>query len=215
MQLAILASGGGSNFTSILDKIDAGLLDANVALLVTDQPNAGCVQTAQARGIPFQVLPATPGQARETYDAALLELVKSVNPDLVVLAGFMRILTTTFIEPFAGRVINIHPALLPKHKGAHGVRDTFASGDERAGATTHFVTAELDGGPIILQASVPIAPEDHVRSLQAKVLKVEHWLLPRTIQLIREGRVGRDGTVAPGESWKHHPIPSAQWPDGF
>ncbi|MGB1697590.1 MAG: phosphoribosylglycinamide formyltransferase [Thermoplasmatota archaeon] len=214
MKLAVLASGGGSNFTSILDKVDAGILDAKVSLLVCDKPNAGCMDTAKDRGVPFVHLPPE-GEARAAYDARLRDILLKEAPDLVVLAGFMRILSPTFVDAFPGKIINIHPALLPRHKGAHGVRDTLAAGDARAGATTHFVTAELDGGPLILQASVPVLPSDDLQSLQARVLAVEHWLLPRTIQLIAEGRVSPEGRVAPGPSWKHHPIPDADWPEGF
>lgn len=215
MKLAVLASGGGSNFTSILDKIDAGILDASVGLLVCDKPDAGCLKTAQERGVTHVCLPREAGEAREDYDARLRDLLQKENPDLIVLAGFMRILTPVFVDAFAGHIINIHPALLPKHKGAHGVRDTLEAGDKRAGATTHFVTAELDGGPLILQASVPVLEDDDVPALQARVLKVEHWLLPRTIQLLAEGRVSPDGSVAAGASWKHHSIPEAEWPETF
>jgi phosphoribosylglycinamide formyltransferase-1 len=215
MKLAVLASGGGSNFTSILDKINAGMLDANVGLLICDKVDAGCLDTARARGITHVSLPREPDESRDAYDARLSELLQKEAPDLIVLAGFMRILTPKFVDQFAGRIINIHPALLPKHKGANGVRDTLASGDNIAGATTHFVTSELDGGPTILQASVPVRPDDDLPALQARVLQMEHWLLPRTIQLIAEGRVGLDGTVAPGESWQNHPLPDAAWPDEF
>ncbi len=217
MRLAVLASGRGSNMQSILAKAKEGLLDAQVVLVVTDKPGAPCLKTAQDAGVPATVeLPAEPGESRDEYDARLIEVLRGEAPDLIVLAGFMRILTPAFCDAFAGRIVNIHPALLPKHKGAHGIRDTLAAGDSIAGCTTHFVTAELDGGPTILQASLPVHPGDDQESLTARVLAMEHWLLPRTIQLIAEGRVSPDGSITPGSSWFDLPgIDDATWPDGF
>ncbi len=217
LRVAVLASGSGSNLKSILEKSDAGLLDATVTLVVTDKPGAGCIQHAKDHGVPTIVeLPRHDGEFREDYDTRLIQVLQSEAPDLVVLAGFMRILTPAFCDAFAGRIVNIHPALLPKHKGAHGIRDTLAAGDTEAGCTTHFVTAELDGGPTILQAALAVHPDDDEPSLAARVLRMEHWLLPRTIQLIAEGRVHSDGTVERGPTWRKLPqLDDAVWSDGF
>lgn len=217
LRLAVLASGSGSNLKSILEKSDAGLLDAKVTLVVTDKPGAGCLQHAKDHGVPAIVeLPRLDGETRDDYDARLIEVLAAETPDLIVLAGFMRILSSAFCDAFEGQIINIHPALLPKHKGAHGIRDTLAAGDAEAGCTTHWVTAELDGGPHILQASLPVAPDDDQARLAARVLRMEHWLLPRTIQLIAEGRVASDGSVAPGDSWAERAgLDDATWSPGF
>lgn len=217
LRLAVLASGTGSNLDSILAKSRDGLLDARVTLVVSDVENAPCLAKAAAAGVPATVsLPPKPGETRADYDERLAETLQAEAPDLVVLAGFMRILSPAFCKAFAGRILNIHPALLPKHKGAHGIRDTLAAGDTEAGCTTHWVTAELDGGPTILQAALPVDPDDHQSSLAARVLRMEHWLLPRTIQLIAEGRVQPNGLVEPGPSWRHLPkLHDAIWSDGF
>lgn len=217
MRVAVLASGSGSNLQSILAKSKQGLIDAEVTLVVTDKPGAGCLQHARDARVPAIVeLPRLEGESRDAYDERLIGALSTEAPDLIVLAGFMRILTPTFCDAFAGQIINIHPALLPKHKGAHGIRDTLAAGDEVAGCTTHWVTAELDGGATILQASLPVAEGDDQQSLAARVLRMEHWLLPRTIQLIAEGRVAADGSVKPGDSWvERAALPDATWSAGF
>lgn len=223
LRLSVLASGTGSNLDSILAKCKDGTLDAQVTLVLSDKPDAACLEKARAARVPAVVaLPREEGEAREDYDARLIAALADEAPDVIVLAGFMRILTPAFCEAFAGQIINIHPALLPKHKGAHGVRDTLEAGDTEAGCTTHFVTAELDGGPHILQARLPVREEDTQDSLAARVLKMEHWLLPRTIQLLAEGRVAPDGSVAPGASWTARDdvravteAVQATWSDGF
>ncbi len=190
---------------SLLDKIADGLVDAAVTLVVTDKPGAGCIEKARAADVPAWLeLPRAPGESRDDYDARLIACLEAEAPDLVVLAGFMRILTPAFCAAFEGRIINIHPALLPSFKGAHGIRDTLAGGARIAGCSTHFVTADLDGGPIILQAAVAVLEGESAEELAARVLVLEHQLLPRTVQLIAEGRVSVvDGRVviADGASW--------------
>lgn len=206
LRIAILASGRGSNMDAILAASADGRLDARVTLVVSDKPDAPALSKAQAAGVAATVaLEPEPGESRADYDARLIEALQAEDPDLIVLAGFMRILTPAFCDAFTGRIINIHPALLPSFKGAHGIRDTLAGGASLAGCTTHFVTADLDGGPIILQAAVAIAADDDEDSLAARVLRLEHQLLPRTIQLIAEGRVEVDGgrvRIADGTSWR-------------
>ncbi len=205
LRIAVLASGRGSNMVSLLDKISEGLVDAEVSLLVTDKPGAPCLQKAREADVPALLeLPRAPGESRDDYDARLITCLQAEAPDLIVLAGFMRILTPAFCQAFDGRIINIHPALLPSFKGAHGVADTLAGGARIAGCTTHFVTADLDGGPIILQAAVAVLEGETAEELAARVLVLEHQLLPRTVQLIAEGRVvdvrGRI-VIADGDSW--------------
>ncbi len=218
IRIAVLASGRGSNMDSILEHIDAGRIDGQVTLLLSDKPGAPCLEKARAAGVPAVVeLPVESGEKRAEYDARLVEVLQAEAPDLVVLAGFMRILTPTFCDAFAGRIINIHPALLPSFKGAHGIRDTLAGGAKLAGCSTHFVTAELDGGPIILQGALAIQPDDDEDRLAARVLPLEHQLLPRTVQLFAEGRIAPVGSIAPGPSWHGQvdPVPGALYPAAF
>ncbi len=197
-------------------------MDARVGLVLTDKPGAACLDKARAAGVPALVeLPREKGEPAADYDARLTEVLAAEAPDLIVLAGFMRILGSGFCAAFEGRIINIHPALLPSFKGAHGVRDTFAAGARVAGCTTHFVTAELDGGPMILQAALPVLRSDDAKSLAARVLRLEHQVLPRTVQLFAEGRIGiRDNRVVIGDgpSWldgQVKPLPGVLYPDGF
>ncbi len=202
---------------SLLEKIEHGHVDACVTLVVTDRPGAPCLAKAEAAGVPALLeIPPEAGEVRADYDARLVAAIQAEQPDLVVLAGFMRILTPTFCDAFAGRIINIHPALLPSFKGAHGIRDTLAAGAVLAGCTTHLVTAELDGGPMLLQAAVAVDPEDDEESLAARVLILEHQLLPRTVQLFAEGRV-QGGKILPGPSWREvlEPVPGALYSAGF
>lgn len=207
LRVAVLASGRGSNLKALLKAIDKGLVDASVTLVITDRPGAGCLEHARDHGVPAVVeLPRETDESRASYDARLLPVLAAEAPDLVVLAGFMRILTPVVLSPFAGRVVNIHPALLPSFKGAHGIRDTLAAGAPLAGCSTHFVTPDLDGGPLILQAALAVAPDDDQASLGARVLGLEHQILPRTVQLIAEGRVSIDSEsglvrIAPGAAW--------------
>lgn len=221
LRIAVLASGRGSNMDSLLQKSQDGLLAADVSLVVTDKPGAPCVQKSQDAGVPAVVeLPPEGGEDRADYDARLREVLDAESPDLVVLAGFMRILSPAFCDAFAGRLLNIHPALLPSFKGAHGIRDTLRGGAKLAGCTTHLVTADLDGGPIVLQAALAVRPDEDEASLAARVLRLEHQLLPRTVQLFAEGRVQvEDGIarVAPGPSWKDRvtTVDGALYSEGF
>ncbi len=223
LRLAVLASGRGSNLQALLDAIDAGWVDARVDLVICDRPAAPCLALARERGVPAVLeLRSTPGQKRTDYDAQLLEVLQSESPDLVVLTGFMRILGPTLCEAFPNRMVNIHPALLPAFKGAHGIRDTLQAGARIAGCTTHFVTADLDGGPIILQAALAVGADDTKERLAARVLELEHQILPCTIQRIAEGRVTLNCgkvRIASGPSWleSSHPAPvrGALYADGY
>jgi len=221
-RVAVLASGRGSNLDSLLEKSRSGLMAATVSLVLSDKQDAPCLQKAKDAGVPAVLaLPREKGESRAAYDGRLTDALQTEDPDLIVLAGFMRILTPAFCDAFAGRIINIHPALLPKHKGAHGIRDTLAAGDTVAGCTTHVVTAELDGGPILLQASRPVLPGDDEETLAARVLELEHRILPRTVDLIarRHVLIALDGEVAIADSgsWAGRlpPIQDATFSPGY
>lgn len=183
-RLVILISGRGSNMQSIIRAIDAGELSAEIAAVISNRPDAAGLQTAQAAGISTQSINHREFDSREAFDQQLASVIDSYQPDFVVLAGFMRILTPAFVQHFAGKLINIHPSLLPKFKGLHTHQRAIEAGEQEHGASVHFVTAELDDGPVILQARVPVMTDDTPESLAARVLVEEHKLYPDAIKLL-------------------------------
>ncbi|MCR6495638.1 phosphoribosylglycinamide formyltransferase [Thermomonas sp. S9] len=193
-RLAILASGRGSNLQAILDAITAGTLDAQVIGVFSDRPEAQALQRVP-EALRWARTPKTCG-GRDAFDAALGDAVAASAPDWIVCAGYMRILSPGFVQRFAGRLLNIHPSLLPRHKGLHTHQRALEAGDAEHGASVHFVTAELDGGPVIAQARVPVLPGDDADALAARVLAVEHPLLLQVLRLAAAGRLAeRDGRV--------------------
>ena len=180
-RIVVLVSGRGSNLQAIVREIEAGRLDAKVVAVLSDRPGAAALPWAQARGIETAVLEPKSYSGREPYGAALAELIDSYAPDLLVLAGFMRILSDAFVNRYLGRALNIHPSLLPKYTGLHTHRRALQAGDREHGASVHFVTPELDGGPVVLQATVPVLPGDDEERLAARVLKEEHVIYPECI----------------------------------
>ncbi len=211
-RIAILISGRGSNMQAFIDACASGELAAEVALVLSNRPAApGLARAAQA-GIETAVIDHTQYPGREQFDAALASRVAACEPDLVILAGFMRILTGVFIGAFSGRLLNIHPSLLPKYPGLNTHQRALDAGDREAGVTVHFVTEELDGGPPVLQASVPIAPTDDADSLAARVIVEEHkiypiaarWLLQGRLTLKDEGAL-LDGKRIPATGIPYHP----------
>ncbi len=187
LQIVVLVSGSGSNLQSIIDHIGSGDLDARIAAVISDNPDAYGLDRARQAGIPALALPPGDYPTGDTYDSALTKLVNQYNPQLIVLAGFMRILGAGFVNRFSTRIVNIHPSLLPKHRGLHTHQKAIDAGDTEHGATVHFVTTNLDDGPIIVQASVNIEPGDNAESLQQRVLRQEHIIYPRAIQWIADG----------------------------
>ena len=187
LSLVVLISGSGSNLQSIIDNIGSGELDARIAAVISNREDAYGLERAREAGIATAVL-SHKGRSRREYDTELASLVAEYQPDLVVLAGFMRILSESFIDKFEGRIVNIHPSLLPRHKGLDTHQRVIDAGDTVHGASVHFVTAKLDDGPIILQAEVDVEPGDNASTLQQKVLRQEHVIYPRAIQLIAEGK---------------------------
>lgn len=187
-RLVILISGRGSNMQSIIRVIDAGELNAEIVAVISNRPNAAGLQTAAAAGIPTQLINHRDFDSREAFDIELAKTIDNYRPDFVILAGFMRILTAEFVRHFAGKLINIHPSLLPKFKGLHTHQRAIEAGEQEHGASVHFVTAELDDGPVILQSKVPVLVNDTPESLAARVLVEEHKLYPDAIKLlIQEG----------------------------
>src|SRR6056297_221851 len=173
-RLAILASGSGSNMQAIVDACNDGTIPARITVVGSNRPGAGVLERAHRAGIPQVILDHRDYATRDAFDRAMLAELEPHAPDLVILAGFMRILTPLFISSFRGRLLNIHPSLLPKYPGLKSHARALAAGDREHGATVHFVTEELDGGPPVLQASVSVMPEDNADTLAAKVLELEH-----------------------------------------
>ena len=192
-----LISGRGSNLEALLlaarDQGWQADFGFQAAAVVSNRPDARGLQVARAHGVPAVVLPHAQFASREAFDAALSDLVEAHRPDLIVLAGFMRVLTPGFVARQRGRLINIHPSLLPAFAGLDTHRRALAAGVRLHGATVHFVSDQVDGGPIVAQAAVPVWPEDTEPALAARVLAQEHLLLPRCVRWILEGRVRLDG----------------------
>jgi phosphoribosylglycinamide formyltransferase-1 len=196
LRVVVLVSGRGSNLKAIAARADAGELPVRIEAVVSDRADAGALDWARARGIATSVLSPRDFPDREAYGRALGDLVESHAPQLVVLAGFMRILSDEFVLRFSGRMLNIHPSLLPRYTGLHTHRRALAAGDHEHGASVHFVTPELDGGPVVLQARVPILPGDDEDSLAARVLREEHVIYPRCVDWFAAGRLAfRDGAA--------------------
>ncbi|MCB1762323.1 MAG: phosphoribosylglycinamide formyltransferase [Gammaproteobacteria bacterium] len=188
LPLVVLISGSGSNLQALIDQVAAGL-PAEIRAVVSNRPGVRGLERAQAAGITTRVLDHQAFPDRESYDIALATVLENFQPQLVVLAGFMRILSPAFVQRFRGRMLNIHPSLLPKFRGLHTHQRVLDAGEREHGASVHYVTEELDGGPLILQASVPIEPGDDAEQLAAKVLAKEHIIYPKVIRWVAEGRL--------------------------
>ena len=180
--VVILISGRGSNMISIVEAMRDGSLPITVAAVISNRPDAAGLEYAKQLNIATAVIDHKHFETRESFDQVLAQKIDSYNPDLVVLAGFMRILTTEFVEQFAGKLINIHPSLLPKFKGLDTHQRAIDAGEKEHGASVHFVTPELDDGPVVLQASVAVFENDTVKTLAARVLEQEHKLYPEAIR---------------------------------
>ena len=189
LRLVVLLSGSGSNLQAILDACQQGRLVAEVVAVISNRAQAYGLQRAALAGIPHHVLDHTQFANRATFDQALVELIQSYTPHSIILAGFMRILTPDFVSQFQGRLLNIHPSLLPVLPGLHTHQRALAAGVDQHGASVHFVTPELDGGPVVLQAIVPVLAEDDAEQLAARVLAQEHKIYPIVLQWIAAGRL--------------------------
>jgi phosphoribosylglycinamide formyltransferase-1 len=183
--IVILISGRGSNMQALLN----AKLDCNIAAVISNKVDAGGLAVAQAHGIPTAVVAHKDHPDRESFDAALTQVIDSYRPDFVILAGFMRILTAQFVTHYLGRLINIHPSLLPSYTGLHTHARALQDGVKIHGCTVHFVTAELDHGPIIIQAAVPVLSDDTEHSLSARILHEEHRIFPQALRWLCSGQV--------------------------
>lgn len=208
--LVILVSGRGSNMEAI---VRAAIPGARVAAVISNRPGAGGLAFAREHGLPTEVVDHTAYPDRASFDAELARRIDAHEPDLVVLAGFMRVLTDGFVSHYAGRLLNIHPSLLPAFPGLHTHRRALEAGVQVHGATVHFVTPDLDCGPVVIQAVVPVLPDDDEDRLAARVLAREHRIYPQAVRWFVEGRLRLEGqrvrvvaAGAAGEGWTQPPV---------
>lgn len=209
INLGVLVSGSGTNLQAIIDAALAKKLDARINVVISNNPDAYAVQRAKKHNIPVEVILNNTASAREDYDSIIIETLKRYSVDLVVLAGFMRILSSKFIKTFPMRIMNIHPALLPAFPGLNVQKKAIDYGVKFSGATVHFVDDGVDTGPIIIQAVVPVYDDDTEETLAERILKEEHRIYPYAIQLYSKGRLevrGRRVIVKNGSRIKETPL---------
>ncbi len=187
--IGVLISGGGTNLQSIIDAVEAKKLDAKIELVLSNKPDAYGLVRARNHGLPVEVLEHKDFASREAYDQAVVDRLRARGVELVALAGFMRLLSPVFVKAYSNRIMNIHPALLPAFPGLHVQKKAVEHGVRFSGCTVHFVNEECDEGPIIIQAVVPVYPDDTAETLAARILIQEHRIYPRAIQLYAEGRL--------------------------
>ena len=214
LRIAVLISGSGSNLQALLDAVADGEIAGRIVRVISNRAEAGGLERARRAGVETEVLPHGDYPDRETYDAALAARLNTVSPDLVVLAGFMRILSDGFVEAFQGRLVNIHPSLLPAYRGLHTHARALQAGDREHGCSVHYVIPALDAGPVIAQASLPVHETDTPESLETRVRTLEHRLYPLVVRWIADGRVAmRAGRVClDGEPLSRPPCITAGTP---
>ena len=207
-KLVVLISGNGSNLQSILDACASGRINGSVAAVFSNKESAYGLTRAQQASVPGLALSPGDFPDREAFDRQLMQEIDAFEPDLVVLAGYMRILSSAFVAHYHDRLLNIHPSLLPKYPGLHTHRQALENGDKEHGTSVHFVTDELDGGPVVLQARVPIFPGDDEAEITARVQHQEHAIYPLAISwftdgrlVMREGKAWLDGQPLPAEGY--------------
>lgn len=193
LRVGVLASGRGSNFEALVEAFEAGRVTAVVAALVTDRAMAGALEIARGRGVEARFVDPRQYPSREAHEKAVIAALDERGVGLVCLAGYMRILGATFVRHFEGRLLNIHPSLLPAFPGLHAQRQALEHGVKVAGATVHFVDEGTDTGPIVLQAAVPVLPGDTEETLSRRILAEEHRIYPEAVRLFAEGRLTIDG----------------------
>lgn len=191
--IAVFASGRGTNFSAIIKAVKKGLIKANLSILVCDNPSAAAIQKAKRAGIEVLLVKRDDFPSRKDFENKISFHLEKSKIDLIVLAGFMRILSPEFVRRYKDMILNIHPSLLPAFKGKQAIKDAFDYGVKTSGVTVHFVDEKMDHGPIILQKAVSIEQEDTLESLEAKIHKIEHQLYPEAIKLFAEDRLKTTG----------------------
>jgi len=207
LNIVFLISGRGSNLKAILNGIKEGKIKATPSLVISNKSNAKGLEIAKSFGVKTVFLNPKDYQSREEYDRKLIEVISKENPDLIVLAGFMRILSTEFINSFKGKILNIHPSLIPSFQGLKAQKQAVDFGVMFSGCTVHFVTDELDNGPIIIQAVVPVLPEDTEDTLSERILKFEHRIYPQAVKWFVEKRIKVNGRKVIVKDAKYGTLP--------
>jgi phosphoribosylglycinamide formyltransferase-1 len=195
LNLGVLASGRGSNFQSIIDEIEAGRLNASIKILIVDNSDAYAIERAKKHSIEYLYINPKDFSSKDDFFRKIADELMARDVDLVVLAGFMRIVRKPLIDAFANKIMNIHPALLPSFHGLHGQKQAVDYGVRISGCTVHFVDEGMDTGPVIIQAAVPVSPDDTEETLSARILKLEHKIFPEAIRLYAEGRLKVEGRI--------------------
>lgn len=190
---AVFVSGSGTNLQAIIDKVKSGYIKANLNLVISDNPNAYALKRAENAGIETAVFDFKDFDSKRNFENAILNKLEERNIDFIVLAGFMRVLSPDFVKQYSNKILNIHPALLPSFKGVHGIKDAYEYGVKITGPTVHFVTEDVDSGPIIIQKAIEVRENDTLESLEEKIHKVEHQIFPEAIKLFTEGRLSVEG----------------------
>ncbi len=191
--LAILASGNGSNFSAIAKAVKAKKIKADLKVLISDNPKAFVLKRAKKQRVKAVLIDRSLFASKATFENAVITILKENKIDLIVLAGFMRLLSKNFVRKYKNKILNIHPALLPSFKGEHAIKDAFDYAVKYTGVTVHFVDEQTDHGPIIAQAIVPIVKNDTLKSLEAKIHKIEHQIYPAAINLVLKGKLKPKG----------------------
>ena len=219
IRVCVLASGGGTDLQSIIDASEKNMINAEVALVISDNKNAFALERAAKHDI-ANIFVDPSDKDNDESDKEIDCLIEEHNIDLLVGAGYMRMLSPCFVKKWFGKLINIHPALLPSFKGVNGQGDAFDYGVKISGCTTHFMDEKMDHGPIILQAAVKVIPDDDRDKLAKRILDVEHQILPRTVDLFSQGRLkikGRKVIIKKGDSWldKYETYPNVLYGEGY
>ncbi|MBI5018414.1 MAG: phosphoribosylglycinamide formyltransferase [Deltaproteobacteria bacterium] len=211
LRVGVLASGSGSNLQALLDAASSGRLDARIEVVVSDMPDAFSLERARRAGVAAEVVAWGAAPSREAHDDAVVDVLRRHQVDTVALAGYLRLVTPVLLAAFPGRVLNIHPALLPSFPGLHVQAAALEHGVKFSGCTVHFVDEEMDHGPIVIQAVVPVRDDDTPESLAARILREEHRIYPQALQYLAEGRLRIDGRrvvvdpPSPGSGSLHNP----------
>lgn len=193
---AIFVSGSGTNMENIAKKVKAGELSCDIVTVVCDNPEAFALKRAEKLGLQTFVIERKKFASKSEFEAEITGHLKQKRIDLIVLAGYMRILSPEFVRAWRGKILNVHPSLLPKYPGAHAIKDAFEAKEKETGVTIHFVTEDVDAGPVILQRSLSIKPDDTLESLEAKVHEIEYQIYPEAIKLVLSGKVSfKEGKV--------------------
>ncbi len=214
LSLAVLASGRGSNFQALVRLMEAGRLSVRVALLLSNKPDCPAVAFAREKGIPVWAEDHRVFPDREAFDQAMLTAMAGAGVEAVVLAGYMRLLSGAFVRAYAGRILNLHPSLLPAFTGSHAGADALAYGARVTGCSVHFVEEELDSGPPVIQAALPVFPEDTEHSLMPRIHALEHRILPQAVSWLAQGRLrleGRKVRLLPAPQQKQTAVGSTEY----